>query len=265
MESDSFALIACTSQYFHNYRHVSNALSMYHAARKLGLPDSRIVLMIGGAIPCDPRNAAPAHIYNSADRRVDLYPPDVQVDYSGAEVTVQSFLAVLTDRLPAGTPASRRLQSGPRSRVLVYLAGHGGDQFLKFRDHQELTSAELGAAFEQMAAAHRCAELLLLVDTCQAATLAAPLIEAAGNAWAVPAPRLVSLASSALGENSYSLEADETLGVALSDRFTFHVHRFLNALIPEAIPSSTSQLHEVRGGIACYRRGWDGMGCDGMG
>lgn len=33
-----------------------------------------------------------------------------------------------------GTPASKRLRSGPSSRVLVFLSGHGGDEFLKFHD-----------------------------------------------------------------------------------------------------------------------------------
>ena len=273
---DVFAVIACTSQYFHNYRHVANALSMYHSARRLGLPDTHIILMIGGSVPCDSRNAKPASIFNSADQQLDLYPPDVQVDYSGAEVTVQNFLAVLTDRLPAGTPASRRLRTGPHSRVLVYLSGHGGDQFLKFRDHQEMTSAELVAAFDQMTAARRCAEILLLVDTCQAATLIQPLVdrgsesEAAGNG--ALAPRLTSIASSAPGENSYSHATDDTLGVALTDRarmnsisllaqtpcprhgslwlspragFSFQIHRFLEALNPEDTPSASTHLREL--------------------
>ena len=50
-------MIVSTSQYFHNYRHVSNALLIYDALRRLGLPDSRIVLMLAGKIPCDVRNA----------------------------------------------------------------------------------------------------------------------------------------------------------------------------------------------------------------
>ncbi len=37
-------------------------------------------------------------------------------------------------RHPTGTPASKQLASGPTSRVLLYLTGHGGDEFLKFHD-----------------------------------------------------------------------------------------------------------------------------------
>lgn len=151
--SDSWALIASTSSYFHNYRHAANALSVYHAARRLGLPDSRIVLMLASQLPCDSRNSAPASVFNSEAREDELYPADVQVDYRGEEVSVEAFLAVLTDRLPPGTPASRRLGSGPSSRVLVYLAGHGGEHFLKFRDEREMTSEELRAALHQASTA----------------------------------------------------------------------------------------------------------------
>ena len=39
---------------------------------------------------------------------------------------------VLSDTVPLDTPASRRLGSHSGSRVLVYLTGHGGDEFFKF-------------------------------------------------------------------------------------------------------------------------------------
>ncbi|KAL1529241.1 hypothetical protein AB1Y20_000196 [Prymnesium parvum] len=241
--ADSWALIASTSTYFHNYRHTANALSMYHAARHLGLPDSRIILMLASELPCDSRNSLPGSVWNSGQRQHDLYPPDVEVDYRGSEVTVQTFLAVLTDRLPPGTAASRRLRSGRHSSLLIYLSGHGGEEFLKFRDDHEMTSDELGAAFHQMAIARRYAEMLVLVDTCQASTLLEPIARAYDDA--TPSlPPIVALASSAAGENSFSLEIDATLGVALSDRFTFFTHRFLGSIAPDS-PPEASYLREL--------------------
>ena len=42
-----------------------------------------------------------------------------------------------------GTPASKRLRSGPHSNVLLYLTGHGGDEFLKFHDQvRQLSSLQ---------------------------------------------------------------------------------------------------------------------------
>ena len=162
-----WAVIVGSSQYWHNYRHVSNALTMYDAVRSLGVPDSQIVLMLAGDTPCDARNAAPGRVVNARLDGPNLYRPDIEVDYRGAEVTAEAFLRVLTDTLPADTPASRRLGSGAASRVLVYLAGHGGDEFFKFQDLHELASQELADGLAQMASSRRCKEVLLLVDTCQ--------------------------------------------------------------------------------------------------
>ena len=144
-----WAVIVGSSQYWHNYRHVSGALTMYDAVRTLGVPDSQIVLMLAGDMPCDARNAAPGRVVNARLDGPNLYRPDIQVDYRGAEVTAEAFLRVLTDTLPADTPASRRLGSGAGSRVLVYLAGHGGDEFFKFQDLHELASQELADGLAQ--------------------------------------------------------------------------------------------------------------------
>ena len=122
-EINNWAVIVSSSSYWHNYRHAANALSMYHAARGLGLPDGRIVLMLaGGGVPCDARNAAPGSVFNTARRETELYATDVQIDYRGADVSVANLLGVLTDTVSASVPASRRLRSSATSRVLVYLS-----------------------------------------------------------------------------------------------------------------------------------------------
>lgn len=66
------------------------------------------------------------------------------------QVTVENFLRVLTGRHAPGTPLSRRLGSGPGSRVLVYMTGHGGDEFLKFHNHEEVGGADLVRACVEM-------------------------------------------------------------------------------------------------------------------
>ena len=50
----------------------------------------------------------------------------------------------------------------------------------------------------------------------------------------IRSPRVLSLSSSALGENSYSLFVDPKLGVHVIDRFTHHVLAFFEALTPES-------------------------------
>jgi hypothetical protein len=49
----------CTSRFWFNYRHVANALSVYRVVKRLGVPDSQIILMLADDIACNARNALP--------------------------------------------------------------------------------------------------------------------------------------------------------------------------------------------------------------
>lgn len=77
-------------------------------------------------------------------------PSLVQVDYRGYEVTVENFLRVLTGRHDPATPRSKRLLTDGGSNILVYLTGHGGDEFLKFQDKEQVQSHDLADALAQM-------------------------------------------------------------------------------------------------------------------
>jgi len=39
-------VLVCASRYWFNYRHVANTLSMYRTVKRLGIPDSNIILML---------------------------------------------------------------------------------------------------------------------------------------------------------------------------------------------------------------------------
>eukprot|EP00050_Salpingoeca_kvevrii_P000402 m.147646 g.147646 ORF g.147646 m.147646 type:complete len:263 (+) comp10105_c0_seq2:64-852(+) len=167
---DNWAVIVGTSRHWHNYRHAADALAIYHTVRRLQIPDSRIILMLADDYACNARNPFAGHIYHESKHQLDLY-ESVEVDYRGPEVTSTNLLRVLTGRHHPNTPMSKRLQSTRSSNVLVFLAGHGADNFLKFQDTEEITSEQLGDAFSQMYAQQRYNEVLLMIDTCHAETL----------------------------------------------------------------------------------------------
>jgi phosphatidylinositol glycan class K len=83
---------------------------------------------------------------NSTDL-VDLYGDNIEVDYRGYDVNVGNLIKLLTNRVDPHHPRSKRLLSDDRSNVLVYMTGHGGEDFLKFQDNEELTSQDLGICF----------------------------------------------------------------------------------------------------------------------
>jgi len=68
-------------------------------------------------------------------------------------------------------PRSKRLLTDAGSNVLIFLTGHGGEEFLKFHDAQELLSRDLADAVAQMHMKSRFNEMLIIADTCKAASM----------------------------------------------------------------------------------------------
>ncbi|XP_042066195.1 putative GPI-anchor transamidase [Salvia splendens] len=220
MHTNNWAILVCTSRFWFNYRHMANTLSLYRTVKRLGIPDERIILMLADDMACNARNKYPAQVFNNENHRLNLYGDNVEVDYRGYEVTVENFLRILTGRHETAVPRSKRLLSDEGSHILLYMTGHGGDEFLKFQDSEELQSHDLADAVKQMKEKRRFKELLIMVDTCQAATLFSQL----------QSPGVLAIGSSKKGENSYSHHLDSDVGVSVVDRFTFFTLAFFERL-----------------------------------
>lgn len=232
--TNNWAVIVDTSRFWFNYRHVANALSFYRSVKRLGIPDSHIILMLADDMACNPRNPHPATVYNNKNEAINVYGDDVEVDYRGYEVTVENFIRVLTGRLPENTPRSKRLLTDERSNILVYMTGHGGDGFLKFQDSEEISSDELADAFGQMHEKLRYHEILFIIDTCQAASMYQKF----------HSPNIVSIASSKVGEDSLSHHMDPAIGVYVIDRYTYYTLEFLEKVTSKS-KKTLGQLFEV--------------------
>ncbi|KAJ7531718.1 hypothetical protein O6H91_14G055900 [Diphasiastrum complanatum] len=218
--TNNWAVLVCTSRFWFNYRHMANTLSLYRTVKRLGIPDDHIILMLADDMACNARNDFPAQVFNNENHMLNLYGDNVEVDYRGYEVTVENFLRVLTGRHDPAVPRSKRLLSDEGSHVLLYMTGHGGDEFLKFQDNEEIQSHDLADAIEQMHEKKRYKELLIMVDTCQAATLYSQIYS----------PGVLSVSSSKKGENSYSHHLDPDVGVSVVDRFTYYTLQFFEKI-----------------------------------
>ncbi|KAH0669660.1 hypothetical protein KY289_024153 [Solanum tuberosum] len=216
MHTNKWVVLVYTSCFWFNYRHMANTLSLYRTVKRLGIPDERIILMLANDMACNTRNKYPAQVFNNENHRLNLYGDNVEVDYRGYEVTVENFLIVLTGRHETVVPRSKRLLSDEGSHILLYMTGYGGDEFLKFQDSEELQSHDLADAVKQMKEKCRFKELLIMVYTCQAATLFSQL----------QSPGVLTIGSSMKGENPYSHHLDADVGVSVIDRFTFYTLAF---------------------------------------
>ncbi|KAL2436428.1 GPI-anchor transamidase [Exophiala dermatitidis] len=231
--TSNWAVLVSTSRFWFNYRHLANTLSLYRTVKRLGIPDSQILLLLPDDMACNPRNAFSGTVYSNADRRMDLYGENVEVDYRGYEVTVENFIRLLTDRWEEGVPASKRLQTDEGSNILIYMTGHGGSEFLKFQDSEEISSWDLADAFSQMREKKRYNEMLFMIDTCQANTLYRQFYS----------PGIIATGSSEEDESSYSHHADNDVGVAVIDRWTYYVLDFLETQVTG--PTSDKTLGDL--------------------
>ena len=75
--TNNWAVLVDTSRFWFNYRHVANVLSIYRSVKRLGIPDSNIILMVADDMACNPRNPRPATVFNNEVR--DLYKSPVHV------------------------------------------------------------------------------------------------------------------------------------------------------------------------------------------
>ncbi len=232
MPTSLSAILVSSSRYWFNYRHTSNALVYYRALRRLGVRDDAIALFLPEEHACDARNCAAwrgavhaAAGGPAAASAEGLLPgggragAPAEVDFAGADASAESLLRLLSGRRPAGAPGARALPAlgaggaGRAGALLLVLTGHGGDGYLKFHDRDELSYGDLAAALRDAHDAGRFGALLVVADTCQAASVAAAL-------RGVALPRAAVVASSAVGENSYSAGLDEVLAVPLVDAFS---------------------------------------------
>jgi len=205
---------------------MSNTLGMYRTVKRLGIPDSNIILMLADDAACNSRNRFPGTVYSHPSRQLDLYGDNIEVDYRGYEVTVENFLRVLTGRVDPSMPRSKRLLTDDKSNIFVYMTGHGGNEFLKFQDNEEISAFDIADAFEQMHQKKRYNEIFFMIDTCQANTMFSKFYS----------PNILATGSSMLDESSWAHESDRDIGVAVIDRFTHYVLEFMEGI------NKTSQL-----------------------
>lgn len=92
-------LSECASTcWYDTERHLLTA-RRYRTVKRLGIPDSNIILMLADDAACNSRNKFPGSVYAERGRYLDLYGDNIEVDYRGYEVTVENFIRVLTGML----------------------------------------------------------------------------------------------------------------------------------------------------------------------
>ncbi|HEX3001081.1 MAG TPA: C13 family peptidase, partial [Methanoregula sp.] len=131
------------------------------------------------------------------------------VDYSGANVTAESFQNIMTGTRAASTPVV--LESNATTDVFVYIASHGAPGEIVFgAAHSLLSTEEFTALTDSMAENHRYRQMAFVVDTCFGESIATN----------ITAPGILYLTGAAKNEPSLGAVYDMDIKQWLSDEFT---------------------------------------------
>lgn len=182
--------------------------------------------MVADDYAVNPRNPVKNALFNTATDTIDpgkpiaaatssLISPDTIIDYRSEDVTVENFLRVLTGQSGDGHRPVLDPAKTQNANILLYLTGHGGDQFFKFQDVEEITAQELAEAIMDRM---EFRNLLVVADTCQAFTLAHSAMQMSNY----NNKNVAVVGSSLKGQSSYAHAPQPVLGLAVIEKYTHY-------------------------------------------
>src|SRR5947199_8685542 len=99
IQGNEWVVVVAGSQGWDNYRHQADCAHAYHLAHIHGIPDERVIMMQYDDIAHNVDNPFLGEIFNAPsavnESGADFY-KGILKDYTGENVTVANFLAVLT-------------------------------------------------------------------------------------------------------------------------------------------------------------------------
>ena len=146
-------MIAAGSKTYTNYRHQADACHAYQIALKNGIPKENIILMMEDDVAHSDANPFPGKLFNRptavGEAGVDVY-AGCSPTYTGAVVTAQLFLDVLTGTMNGKGKATKVLESGAGDFIFLYFADHGGGRMVEFPNGPRLDALEFTDALRTM-------------------------------------------------------------------------------------------------------------------
>ncbi|OMO49942.1 Peptidase C13, legumain [Corchorus olitorius] len=150
IEGKRWAVLIAGSNGYWNYRHQADVCHAYQILKNGGLEDENIIVFMFDDIAFDISNPRPGIIINKPDGE-DVY-KGVPKDYTGEDVNVNNFLAVLLGNKTAltGQGSGKVVDSGPNDRIFIYYTDHGASGILCMPGEAEsLTADDLISALKK--------------------------------------------------------------------------------------------------------------------
>jgi len=184
-----WALLVAGSAGYGNYRHQADVAHSYHVLGRGGVLKEHMIVMMYDDIANSPLNPHPGTIRNHP-QGPDLY-QGLKRDYTGEEVNVQNFLAVLKGddaSVSKGPHASGRvIQATANDRVFVFYSDHGAPGLLGMPQGGYLYADQMHDAIRFRHAHQGFREMVLYIEACESGSMFEGLLESDMNVYATTA------------------------------------------------------------------------------
>jgi len=165
----NWAVITAGSKSFSNYRHQADACHAYQVVKAKGVPEENIILMMYDDVATSSSNPFPGKLFNKPDptgKGSDVY-AGCNIDYRGADVTPEKFMAVIQGDASAG---GKVLQSTDADNVFMFFSDHGAPGLIAF-PNDVLHVAELQQSFQTMSDNKMFKKLVFYLETCESGSM----------------------------------------------------------------------------------------------
>jgi legumain len=165
-----WAVLIAGSNGYYNYRHQADICHAYQIMKKGGLKDENIIVFMYDDIANHRENPRPGVIINHPQGG-DVY-AGVPKDYTGKEVNVKNFLAVLLGNKTAVTGGSGKVvDSGPNDHIFVFYSDHGGPGVLGMPTYPYLYGDDLVDVLKKKHAAGTYKSLVFYLEACESGSI----------------------------------------------------------------------------------------------
>ena len=165
--SNHWAVIVAGSRSFWNYRHQADAHHAYDVVIKNGIPPENVILFAYDDIADNVSNPIPGSIFNAPNGK-NVYNKEA-IDYRGADVTPENFLAALTGEKTTGGNG-KVLKSTADSKVFVFFSDHGAPGLIAFPSTY-LYADQLNTAVETMVEKGMFEQLVFYIEACESGSM----------------------------------------------------------------------------------------------
>jgi len=180
-----WAVLVAGSSGWYNYRHQADVAHSYQILVNHGIAPSNIITMMFDDIANNPLNPYPGKLFNKPGGK-DVY-RGIKIDYKGADVTPENFIAILEGNRSAIRGGNGRvLESDETDHVFVYFTDHGAVGLIAF-PQAIMTVKTLNDSLISMYRNGRFAQLTFYLEACESGSMFEKVLPTNINIYAISA------------------------------------------------------------------------------